>query len=121
MIHNSYQEYYEDIITIYELSFALSNIDDNDDVFQSAFRSNLLDKIKICWNEYETKQRDHYQLTEEELDTVLQNTTYDVAFKSLTKLSNLGLLEAFIKSNGEISYSLTEKGKQVANSLNNYL
>ena len=120
--HSSYEEYFLDLVKVFDESSEMSQPNKQlDDDFRRIFMDKLIVSIKKAWKEYEISQRDTYILTEEELEIVFTESKEEVVANSLMKLSDLGLVQTGININGEITYSLTEKGKDLADSYNEYL
>jgi len=120
--HETYESYFNDIMKIYSISCSMHNTGERlTGDFKNIFTELLLEKVKDNWKQYESGMREHYHLSDKEFDDVFKEAEYEMTFKSITKLTNLGFLEASIKSDGEVVYSLTEQGKRFADSVDNYL
>jgi len=120
--HNSYEEYFLDMVKVFDESSEISQPNKQlDDDFRRIFMDKLIISIKKAWKEYEISQRDTYILTEDELEIVFTQSKEEVVANSLMKLSDLGLVQTGVNINGEITYSLTEKGKDLADLYNEYL
>lgn len=120
--HINYESYFLDMMKIFEESSKMSQPNKQlDDDFRLIFMDKLIVSIKKAWKEYEISQRDTYILTEDELEIVFTQSKEEVVANSLMKLSDLGLVQTGVNINGEITYSLTELGKELADSYNEYL
>ena len=120
--HINYESYFLDMMKIFEESSKMSQPNKQlDDDFRLIFMDKLIVSIKKAWKEYEISQRDTYILTEDELEIVFTQSKEEVVANSLMKLSDLGLVQTGVNINGEITYSLTELGKDLADSYNEYL
>ena len=120
--HINYESYFLDMMKIFEESSKMSQPNKQlDDDFRLIFMDKLIVSIKKAWKEYEISQRNTYILTEDELEIVFTQSKEEVVANSLMKLSDLGLVQTGVNINGEITYSLTELGKDLADSYNEYL
>lgn len=120
--HKTYKAYFNDIMKIYGISCFTTNTSEKmGGEFRNIFMDLLMEKVKSNWHEYKSQTRETYHLSDVEFDSVFKEAEYQMTFKSITKLSNLGFLQASIKSDGEIVYSLTEEGHKLAESIDRYL
>tara|TARA_R110000868_G_scaffold404316_2_gene682337 strand:+ start:569 stop:940 length:372 start_codon:yes stop_codon:yes gene_type:complete len=120
--HNKYESYFLDMMKIFDegtnISEPTKKLDDN---FRQIFADKLISMIKNAWYDHKNFKRDTYILTEDELDIIFTEAKEESVSMSLMKLSDLDLIQTGINATGEIVYSLTEKGRALADSYDKYL
>lgn len=109
MNYASYEEYVNDIV-----SMVPSDVDDN---FSDILKQYLLPVAEKYWTECLIGQRENYMLTEEDIDQAWNNTTMQIVEMTITKLSDLGLVNTGVNNNGEIVYSISNEGEEYIKNL----
>lgn len=109
MKHQSAEAYFLDIAEFIS--------EDLDPDFRSEFLKRLRERILDAWSESETGIRESYQLDEEELESIWIETSMEITNMHLKSLSNKGLINAFIRADGEVVFKLTEEGEKYTASI----
>ena len=79
----------------------------------------LQEKCRIRLKEYLDGKSDTYKLTDTEVGEAYNKATSDWVGESIADMVSTGLVQVSISEKGEMIYSLTEKGENIANELEN--
>jgi hypothetical protein len=69
-----------------------------------------MESIKNNWSAFESNERPTYLLYEEELDSIWKKSTDEMLGNMITTLSERGHIKTSVNSNGDLVYSVSEKG-----------
>lgn len=103
MNHTSYTDYLNEVVDL-----APDNIDKS---FKSIFYEKLLPVVEKYWTEYLVGNRDSYYLSEDDIELAWKDSFTDIIQNSLNNLSDMGFVNVSVKDNGDIVYSISDKGQ----------
>ena len=113
MKHSSYLEYFLDMkntfISGYNMSQPEKEIDKD---FEKIFLDFLMESVKNNWSSFESSERDTYLLYEDELDKIWNKSKDELLGNMIANLSNKEYIKTSVNSNGELVYSISEKGAE---------
>jgi hypothetical protein len=114
MRHFNYKDYYLELVqAIDEGDSQLSEEKKLPFEFKNMFRNKLKSLTKKSWTEAESLERESYMLSDDELEKAWDDSMTEYTSSILRNLSDKELIEVSVREDGEIVYSLSEKGKQV--------
>lgn len=109
MKHQSYQEYVEAIINHLPAEMELD--------FVECYRQQLMQFAESRWTEYVSGKTSDYLLSNKDIDRLWKSAHEKSIENSLIKLAKLELVETKINAQGEIVYSVTDKGREYLSEL----
>jgi hypothetical protein len=113
MKHSSYLEYFLDMKNTFISGYSNAQLEKEiDKDLEKIFLDFLMESIKNTWILFESNERDTYLLYEDELEEIWKKSTDELIGCILLNLSNKEYIKTSVNSNGELVYSVSEKGAE---------
>ena len=113
MKHSSYLEYFLDMKNTFILGCNNSQTEKEiDKDFEKIFLDFLMLSVKNNWSAFESSERSTYLLYDDELDEIWNKAKNEFLGNMIINLSDKELIKTSVNSNGELVYSVSEKGAE---------
>jgi hypothetical protein len=113
MRHFNYKDYYLELFEAIDESDSLLSEEKKMPLeFKNLFRNRIKNLTKQSWKDAKNSERESYMLSDDELEKAWEDSMIEYTSNIVRNLSDKELIEMSIREDGEIVYSLSEKGKQ---------